>query len=85
MAMKGIVKAINPQRGMVAIQTDGNGYTIIELLANTDIHLGDEMAWENDTGLGSEIYLNRTQGRKMEVYVQNHWVNANQLRQQLLL
>ena len=85
MPMRGRVYAINPQRGMVAIETENYGFTIIELLSDEDIELGDEMNWANDTGMGSETYHNRTKNQKMDVFVQNHWVSKNQLRQQLLV
>ena len=84
MAMRGIVSAINPRRGMVALQT-GHGFTIIELLGNDEIEIGDELCWSDDTGLGSENYRNITKGTRFEVFVQNHWVSERQLRQQLLL
>jgi hypothetical protein len=84
MSMRGHVFAMNPQRGMVAIETEG-GFTIIELLSDDDIAIGDEMAWSDDTGLGSETYRNITKGTRMDVYVQNHWVPKNQLRHQLLM
>jgi hypothetical protein len=85
MSMRGQVFAMNPRRGMVAIETEGHGFTIIELLSDDDIEIGDEMSWSDDTGLGSETYRNITKGTRMDVYVQNHWVSKNQLRQQLLM
>jgi hypothetical protein len=83
MKMNGVVHTINRKRGMVAIQTDGYGFTIIELLSDDEIDVGDRMHWENDTGLGDEKYRNVTKGTFMDVYVQNHWVTPAQLRQQL--
>lgn len=70
---------------MVAIATEDDGYTIIELLSDFELEVGDEMAWENGQGLGSEIYENVTKGSREEVYVQNHAVTNANLRQQLLL
>jgi len=70
---------------MVAIETDAHDFTIIELLSDDDIELGDEMVWANDTGLGQETYQNVTKLKHMDVYVQNHWVPKNQVRQQLLM
>jgi hypothetical protein len=83
--MKGKVHSMNPRRGMVAIETAGHGFTIIELLSDTEIATGDQMEWSPDTGCGHQTYSNHTKGTKMRVYVQNHWVNLPQLRQQLLL
>lgn len=81
--MRGQVRAINPARGIVAIETPG-GFTIIEL-AGDEVELGDVLAWEDATALGGETYYNVTQGQVIEVYVQNHHVPRARLRQQLLL
>jgi hypothetical protein len=80
----GTVAAMNPSRGMVAIATEDDGYTIVERLSEFELEVGDEMTWENGHGLGSEIYTNITQGTHEEVYVQNHAVSNANLRQQLL-
>jgi hypothetical protein len=85
MATRGTVYAINPRRGMVAIATPDNGFTIIELLGSYEVDVGDAISWDNDTGLGSETYRNETRNEAMDVFVQNHAVAASLLRQQLLL
>ncbi|MEK6282519.1 MAG: hypothetical protein AABN95_19330 [Acidobacteriota bacterium] len=69
---------------MVAIATEDDGYTIIELLSDFELEVGDEMTWGNGHGLGSETYENVTKGTREEVYVQNHAVTIANLRQQLL-
>lgn len=85
MRRTGTVAAINPGRGMVAIATPDDGFTIIELLSEWNIELGDSIAWANGHGLGSEVYENLTKQSREEVYVQNHGVNQASLRQQLLM
>jgi hypothetical protein len=80
----GTVAAMNPNRGMVALATEDDGYTIIELLSEFELEIGDRVTWENGHGLGSEIYHNVTKGTHEEVYVQNHGVSSGNLRQQLL-
>ena len=70
---------------MVALQTEGYGFTIIELVEPADIELGDEMRWEPGTGLGGHVYANLTKGKSVRVFAQNHWVPKEQLPQQLLL
>lgn len=76
---------MNAARGMVAIETDDDGFTIIELLSDWDLDIGDAVVWANGYGLGSELYENRTKRTRSEVYVQNHSVNRAILRQQLLI
>jgi hypothetical protein len=85
MTTRGTVHAINPLRGMVAISTPSNGFTIIELLGSNEVEIGDVVSWQNDTGRGSEIYRNETRGETLDVHVQNHAVSAAALRQRLLL
>jgi len=85
MRRAGVVTVINPNRGMVAIETSDDGFTIIELLTDFKIGIGDKMVWDNGYGLGSAVYENQTKGNRIEVYVQNHAVSASHLRNQLML
>lgn len=85
MQRSGTVAVINPKRGMVAIATEDDGYTIIELLSDFELEIGDSIFWSNGYGLGHEIYKNISKGRSAEVYVQNHGVSKKNLRAQLLL
>lgn len=83
MPRHGTVAAINPARGMVAVATEDDGFTIIELLSEWDLEIGDALRWDNDYGLGSETYENLTKHTREEVYVQNHAVSRTQVRSQL--
>jgi len=85
MARSGTVAALNPRRGMVAIRAEDDGFTIVELLSDWELQVGDEIHWENNYGLGSEVYKNRTKGSRSRVYVQNHAVGPAILQQQLRL
>lgn len=85
MRRTGQVAEINATRGMVAIATGDDGFTIIELVSGFDWEVGDSMAWSNGYGLGFEIYENLTKGTMEEVFVQNHAVNHSNLRDQLRL
>ena len=85
MSRSGRIAAINPKRGMVAIETNDDGYTIFELLSDFEIEIGDEIRWSNDYGMGHENYRNVTKEITEEVYVQNHSVSQSNLRQQLVL
>ena len=82
--MKGRVHSMNLRRGMVAIATEGYGFTIIELLGGDELEVGDLMEWSPDTGLGRQRYHNLTKNTVLDVFAQNHWVPLQQLRQQLL-
>jgi len=82
--MKGRIHDINHKRGMVAVLTENGDFSVFELLGDDPVEKDDEVTWENDTGLGSEMLTNLTQGDTFEVYFQNHWVPKSQLRQQLL-
>lgn len=80
---KGTVADINAVRGMVAIQTHDDGFTIIELIEDWDLKIGDELIWNNGYGLGFATYVNASNGSQAEVLVQNHSVSEAMLRQQL--
>jgi len=47
MKRQGTVLAINKKRRIVAISTQDNGSTLIELLSDFELDLGDQMNWEN--------------------------------------
>ena len=85
MSRSGVISAINPNRGMVAIATEDDGYTIIELLSDFELEIGDKVAWSNDHGLGAEVYRNLSKNVSEEVFVQNHSVSKANVKQQLLL
>lgn len=85
MRRRGKVAAINSRRGMVAIATEDGGFTIIELLSEWSLEIGDEISWANGYGLGHEVYRNVTQQTQEEVFVQNHDVSKSNLQAQLLL
>lgn len=82
--MEGVVFKINWQRGMVAIKTETDDFSIIELLGDGTIEEGDEVYWEDHTTLGGDVIKNVTQCCELDVYFQNHYVTANNLKQQLL-
>jgi hypothetical protein len=82
--MIGSVVAVNPTRGMVALETD-DGYSIIEMLGDDPPELGDRIRWQGTTPLGGETVENLTQRCTYDVFFQNHHVSRALLRQQLLL
>jgi hypothetical protein len=82
--MKGAVKYINSNRGMVAVLTEDGDFSVFELLGGDRVEVGDAVSWKDATALGGEILTNHTQGERFEVYFQNHHVPPSQLRQQLL-
>jgi hypothetical protein len=83
--MVGTITNINSDRGMVAVQTEGAGYSIFELPSGADIVIGDSVQWVNYTGLGSEIITNRRIGKGVEALFQNHWAWEAKVRRQLRL
>ena len=82
--MKGTVYKINSNRGMVAVVTENGDFSVFELLGGDLVETGDQIRWKNDTGLGSEIITNLTQGESFEVFFQDHCVSKPQMKQQLL-
>ncbi|WP_457571530.1 hypothetical protein [Desulfovulcanus sp.] len=75
--MKGIVRAINPRKGMVAVETS-LGYSILELLGD-DVEIGDIISGNLDS-LGSETVRNETQMENIEVFIQDCHCTAQHAR-----
>lgn len=81
----GVVRAMNPRRGMVGIWVeDQGGFTIIEMLSSHEVELGDTFKWDDGYSMGGCQYTNVTKRWSAEVYVQNHDVTIQNLKQQLL-
>ena len=83
MKRSGVVAAANPGRGVFALETEDDGYTIIEMLNAFELEIGDLVMWENGHGLGFQRYANVTKGAREEVYVQFHSVNNVGLKQHM--
>ncbi len=66
--MRGIVKLLNPKRGMAAIETS-NGYTVFEILGDYDVEIGDEISGDLDAH-GGETFKNISKEEDIEVYVE---------------
>jgi hypothetical protein len=84
MRRSGKVAGINRDQGMVAIATDDDGYTIIEIVTGCAIDVGDAIAWEDSYHIGPSIYENLTKGSRDGVFVKNHTVSEFELDQQML-
>lgn len=82
--MKTRVVKMNLQRGMVALEAE-DGYSIIEMLSDDPIEVGDIISWTEHLPEGETVVTNHTQNEKYEVYFQNHWVSRSDLDQQLLI
>lgn len=79
--MKGIVRFINENRGLCAIELDTNNYTIFEDL---DGSLSvDDIVSGNLEDLGSEIIYNITQQIYVDGFIENIGCGLNQLQNQL--
>jgi hypothetical protein len=80
---RGKVVKINKQTGYVAIKTetdvDDSRFTVIELMGDYAVNLGDEISWPYAQALANSVYLDLESNEYMEVYVQNHWVTQHEL------
>jgi hypothetical protein len=83
--MKGKITHINQVRGMGAVKTETEGYSIFELLSKVDIAIGDEIEWENDTNAGTTKVRNNTKNISFNIFFQNHRVGEEILLGQLRL
>jgi len=78
--MIGKVRAINHKEGLIAVETDSNEFSIIELLGGYDVEMGDIISGDLES-LGSETVINKTQKEEMDVFIQDCYCNVNRVRQ----
>ncbi len=67
--MKGKITKINSRKGFVAILTENNDYTVIEILGNYYLEVGDIIKGNLDS-LGRESLYNVSQDEEIDVFVQ---------------
>jgi hypothetical protein len=82
--MTGIIYDINPQRGMVAVQTENEDFSIFEIVSQDAIEIGQKVSWKETHPAASTIITNHTTGVRFRVLFQNHQVSKLKLDQQLL-
>ncbi|ALI09308.1 MULTISPECIES: hypothetical protein [Pseudomonas] len=81
---KGEVRAINRESSMVGVYVkQEDRHTVLKLSSASDIDIGDILAWDSGTALGTQSYHNLTKGWTADVYVANHGVAAANLDVQL--
>jgi hypothetical protein len=64
---------------MVAIQTENGDFSIFENINDEEFERGDEVSWENNTGMGPEKLTNHTRHFSGEVFFENHEVSLGNL------
>lgn len=70
--MTAIIKVVNQNRGMYAAEISGRGeFVIFELLDSAEPEIGDVVSHPDFYSMGSETFMNLTQGCKINVFVQN--------------
>jgi hypothetical protein len=79
------VHSIDRLRGIVAIATQSSGFTVVELLAEGDVEVGDELTWITATGLGICEFANSTKGTRFKVNVLAHGQRLHQLTKTMAL
>lgn len=81
--MKGIVKYVNPQIGLCAIEVETNNFTIFEDFED-GLSVGD-IVIGNLEDLGGETLYNKTSGSEVEGFIQNFGCGENQVHTLLKL
>jgi hypothetical protein len=83
--MTGEVIEINATAGMIGVQTDAGGCSVIELLIADQVEIGDTIEWTGDTPLGRTWAKNVSKGVRFSAFFQSHGVDWEDLRQELFL
>lgn len=77
--MKGTVTLINPKRGFFVVEVDPGDYTVIEILGEYNLEVGDIISGSLDSH-GGEDLKNETQGETMSVFIQGVHCSASTAR-----
>ena len=73
--MRGIVRMINDNSGLAAVELDVEDWTIFESLGAADADL-DDIVEGNLTALGSNTWMNETRHQPFSVFVQDIHASA---------
>lgn len=77
--MNGIIRAINYNRGIIAVEVDGGDYTIVELCGDYDVNIEDVITGDLESS-GGETLFNKTNNEKMDTFIQDHGCTFQQAR-----
>lgn len=80
--VKGKVYMINPDKGWVAILTENNTFSIVEILEMTLPELGDIVQGDLES-LGEETLYNINQQEEIDVFIQDIYADEKNARMQL--
>lgn len=61
--MNGVVAIVNTRIGRIAIKTECEGFTIIELDDSSAAEIGDEVKWDPTCDGRMKLFINSTQKR----------------------
>jgi hypothetical protein len=84
-AMTGRVVEINAPGGMIGIQTEAGGYSVVEILFADQAGVGDTIEWTGDAPLGRRGVRNLSKGVRFTAFFQCHGVTRENLNRELLL
>ena len=68
--MRGIVKLVNTDDGVVAVETEHGEYTVFGLLEDSAVDVGDVIVGKLES-LDQQIFRNETKSTEMTVYVED--------------
>lgn len=68
--MRGTIEMINPKKGMIAVRTEDDEYSVLELLGGYSPEIGDILSGELEN-LGGEDVKNISQNEIWSVYIQD--------------
>jgi hypothetical protein len=83
--MTGEVVEINVAGRMIGVQTEAGSCSVIEILLMDRVEIGDTIEWTGDAPLGRTWAKNVSKGVRFTAFFQSHGVEAENLRQELLL
>lgn len=78
--MRGTIKAINQDKGLIAVETNSGEYSVIELIGGYNVEIDDIISGVLES-LGRKTVMNETQSEEIDVFIQHCHCSAQRVRQ----
>lgn len=80
--MQGVVRLINSEDGLAAVETEHGEYTVFGLMGDYELHVGDVVSGPLEA-LGEQRIGNETQDVSMLVYIEDIELSADAAREKV--
>jgi hypothetical protein len=82
MQLKGVVRLVNDDDAVVAVETEHGGFTVFGLLGDYEVALGDEISGPLES-MDQQLFTNETRAVAMLVYVEDVELSLEMARERV--